>query len=252
MKKVTEYSRRNLEIASDIIARKYKARDKYLLGQPFYLDMLSYIVDVLGVLLPAKAHVLEVSCGTGILAELLLKELQDILLDVSDISEETLTLVKKRTERFVNRISFIKKDNSTYSFSGKYDAICTTNAMRLTFVDYSRLYRNFYNILKKNGTVLIGEAVVPIRKGKVLAKIGGEVNDAKCKPDTYKHWFEFVSKEFDGKIDRKDIEKVCRFYSVKFHTARLKKAGFREVDVIYRKYHHAIIAGMKGRLSFND
>lgn len=252
MKKSVDYSVRNLEIASDLIARKYRVRDEYLLGQPFYLDLLTYVVDVFKVLLPPKAHVLEVSCGTGVLAELLLKELRSIVLDVSDISEETLTLVKKRTQRFGNRITFIKKDNSTCSFSGRYDAVCTNNAMRLTFVDYSRLYRNFYNILKRNGIVLIGEAVVPLRKGKILTKIGEEVNDAGRKPNTYERWAEFASnKGFTDKVDKEDISRVVRFYSPRFHIEKLKGAGFREVEVIYRKYHHAIIAGMKGKLSFN-
>jgi SAM-dependent methyltransferase len=252
MKKDVRYHRKNLEEASDLIARKYKVRDEYLLGQPYYLDLLSYITDVLRLTLPAKARVLEVSCGTGILAELLLKGLPDIVLDASDVSLETLEVVRKRTKRFGDRIHFIKKDNSTCSFTGKYDAICTTNAMRLNFVDYVKLYRNFYNILNKNGIVLIGEAVVPQRKGQTLRKIGDELNEARTKPLSGKGYEELASsKKFEARVDRKAIGSVVRFYSPAFHLKRLRQAGFREAQVIYMKYHHAVIAGMKGKLSFD-
>lgn len=95
MKKDICYHRKNLERASDLIARKYRVRDQYLLGQPYYLDLLNYITDVLRLTLPSKARILEVSCGTGILAEMLLKELPGIVLDASDVSAETLEVVRK-------------------------------------------------------------------------------------------------------------------------------------------------------------
>ncbi len=246
-----EFSRKNLEIASDLIARRYRVRDEYLLGQPYYMDALTYIVDVLEIVLHSRAHVLEVSCGTGILAELLLQRLSNITLDVSDISKETLEVVKRRTERFEDRIRFIQKDNATYSFTGKYDAIVTTNAMRLTFIDYARLYRNLYNTLKRSGIVLISEAVVPKRKQRFLTKIGNYLNDVKTKPGSDKRWQRFASsRAFTERVDKEDILRVVNYYSLSFHVEKLREAGFGEVEVIYRKYHHAIIAGMKGTLSF--
>lgn len=124
--------------------------------------------------------------------------------------------------------------------------------MRLTFLDYVKLYRNFHNVLKKNGIALIGEAVVPLRKDQILKKIGDELNEARTKPLSGKGYEELAScKEFKSRVDKKAIGSVVRFYSPAFHIKRLKQAGFREVEVIYVKYHHAIIAGMKGRLSFN-
>ncbi|MBN2380610.1 class I SAM-dependent methyltransferase [candidate division WOR-3 bacterium] len=252
MKKDIFYQLRNLETASNLIACKYEVRDEYLMGQPYYLDLANYITDVLRLTLPSKARVLDVSCGTGILAELLLKELPGITLDASDVSAETLEVVRKRTKRFGNRIHLVEKDNSTYSFTGKYDAICTTNSMRLTFLDYAKLYSNFHNILKKNGVVLIGEAVVPQRKDQILRKMREELNEVRTEPLSGKGYEELASsKEFESRVDREAIGSVVKFYSPAFHIERLKQAGFREAEIIYMKYHHAIIAGMKGKLTFD-
>lgn len=250
MKKDIEYYKRNMEIASDIVAKHYKIRDNFLMNQASYRDLYDYIVNTCKVLLPPKAHVLEVSCGTGILAEMLLKAMPDISLDVSDISGETLKLVRKKTKRFGNRIRFIKKDNSTYSFKGQYDGIYTTNAMRISFVDYSKLYLNFYKILKKNGLVLIGEG--GILQNSILTKLGDVLNNVVSEEPT-RLWRKFGdSKEFAGKINRDDISKVVEYYPPKVHIARLKKAGFRETRVIYYKYTQVIIAGIKGNLTFRD
>ncbi|MDD5529433.1 MAG: class I SAM-dependent methyltransferase [bacterium] len=253
MKKNIEYYKRNMEIASDLISKQYKIRDNFLLGQPFYLDLLNYIVDIFKVVLPPKSHILEVSCGTGILAEMLLKELDDISIDVTDISKETLKVVREKTERFGDRIRFLKKDNSDCSFSGKYDAIYTTDAMRLSFVDYSKLYLNFYNVLKKNGVILIGEDALPIRRTSKLLMVGDMINDTKTKDNSTKPWREFTSrKEWVEKVNGKDILKVVKYYSAECHIAKLKKAGFNEAKMIYQKYNQLIIAGLKGKLSFRE
>ena len=246
-----DFSRQNLELASDIIARRPDIRDEYLLGQPFYMDAANYLVDVLEIVLPADARILEVSCGTGILAELILRRLPGVRLDVSDVSRETLEVVQRRTKRHAKRIRFIKKDNATYSFTGSYDGIVTSNAMRLTFVDYERLYRNFHRILKRNGIVLIAEADVVRRKKSFLADSGNCLNDVKTKAGSYRRWQAFgSSKPFTARVDTADIRKVVRYYSPSFHTGKLDAAGFEEGAMIYKKYHHVIIAGMKGKLSF--
>lgn len=246
-----DFSRKNLEHASDIIARSPEIRDEFLLGQPFYMDVANYLVDVLEIVLPANARILEVSCGTGILAELILRRLPGVRLDVSDVSRETLGVVRKKTQRHTNRVRFIKKDNATYSFAGSYDGILTSNAMRLTFFDYERLYRNFHRILKPNGIILIAEADVPRRKKGFLSNIGDWLNDVKTKGGSCRRWQTLASsKTFNAEVDRDDIGKVTRYYSPSFHIGKLDAAGFGEAAMIYKKYHHVIIAGMKGQLSF--
>jgi len=251
MSKRDEFSRTNLRLASDLIARRPGIRDEYLLGQPFYMDLMRYIADVLEITLRPRAHVLEVSCGTGILARLLLEQLPDIRLAVSDISPETVELAKRRTARHAGRVRFLVKDNATYSFSGKYDAVVVTNAMRLTFIDYARLYRNFHEVLKSNGIVLIAEAVVSRKAQDFLMHIGDVLNDAKAKPTYEDRWFKFTrSKAFTERVDTKDILRVVKYYPPSFHIRKLKAAGFDDARVIYQKYHTAIIAGLKGRMSF--
>lgn len=251
MPRNTDFSRQNLEVGSDIIAGHPEIRDEFLLGQPFYMDAANYLVDVLEIVLPADAHIIEVSCGTGILAELILRRLPGVRLDVSDVSRETLGVVRKKTKRYKKRIRFIKKDNSTYSFTGSYDGIVTSNAMRLTFIDYKRLYRNFHRILKRNGIALIAESDVLRRKKSFLADIGNFLNDVKTKAGSYHRWKAFgTSKSFTAEVDTADIRKVVRYYSPSFHIGKLDAAGFNEAAVIYKKYHHMIIAGMKGTLSY--
>ena len=251
MPRNADFSRRNLEVASDTIARRPEIRDEFLLGQPFYMDLANYLVDVLEIVLPADAHLLEVSCGTGILAELILCRLPRVRLDVSDVSGATLEVVRKRTKKHGKRIRLTKKDNASYSFRGSYDGVVTSNAMRLTFVDYERLYRNFHGILKRNGIVLIAEADVPRRKKSFLANIGNFLNDINTKPGSYRRWQAFgSSKPFTDEVDTEDIRKVVRYYSPFFHRGKLDAAGFDEAAVIYKKYHHVIIAGMKGKLSY--
>lgn len=251
MSRSAEFSRQNLEVASDLIARRPGIRDEYLLGQPFYLDAANYLVEVLEIVLPSDARILEVSCGTGILADMILRRLPGVRLDVSDVSGKTLEVVRRRTKRYAPRIHFIKKDNATYSFTGRYDAVVTSNAMRLTFVDYARLYRNFHRILKRNGIVLIAEADVPRRKKGFLAGIGNFLNDVKTKPGSYGRWQAFASsKAFTAAVDKDDIRRVVRYYSPSFHVGKLNAAGFEEAAVVYKKYHQVIIAGRKGALSF--
>ncbi len=242
-------TRRNLELASDLIAARHEAWDEHLLGQPFYLDMLDYLVDILEVSILPRARVLEVSCGTGILAEQILRRLPGVRLTVTDISSGMLAVTRNRTARFKQKVRFIRKDNAACSFYGRYDAICTTNAMRLSFVDYARLYRNFYRILGRAGIFLIGEAVVATGTDRLLAEIGDEINEAKTAPGSADRYAEFTcGPGFKARVDKADILKNVRFYSPRFHIRHLRAAGFREAEVIYRKYHHAIIAGIKGRM----
>ncbi|UCG42205.1 MAG: class I SAM-dependent methyltransferase [candidate division WOR-3 bacterium] len=253
MPRSSERSRRNLELASDLIAARHEAWDEHLLGQPFYLDMLDYLVDILELCLPPKARVIEISCGTGILAEQILRRLPGVRLVVTDISAGKLAVTRRRTARFRKRVTFIRKDNAACSFYGRYDAVCTTNAMRLAFVDYARLYRNFYRILDRAGIVLIGEAVFPAGRNRLLARIGDEINEAKTAPGSADRYSELVcSPGFTARVDKADILKKVRFYSPGFHIRHLRAAGFREAEVVYRKYHHSIIAGMKGRMKIRS
>ena len=56
MSKQDEFSRRNLKVASDLIARRSKVRDEYLLGQPFYMDIMRYVADVMDIVLRPRAR----------------------------------------------------------------------------------------------------------------------------------------------------------------------------------------------------
>ena len=73
---------------------------------PHYDDMITTGVELLAVLAPAEAHILDLGGGTGALSSAVLEGLPGVRVTVLDVDTDMLGEARRRLERFADRVAF--------------------------------------------------------------------------------------------------------------------------------------------------
>jgi tRNA (cmo5U34)-methyltransferase len=207
------------------LARRYQTR---------YDEMLA---DLAGrIRPPVGAQILDLGCGSGILAELLLDRFPGVSVTLLDFSSNMLEVAERRLRRFPGRASFFCRTFEEMP-PGPYDAVVSTLALHhLESDDEKRAqYARILDSLAPGGCFWQGEYVV-----------SSSPEDTATNEAAWGDWLR--SQGFSEAEVRQLHERVAtndRPAPLIDHLAWLREVGFTRVDCTWRFIKFAAFGGWK-------
>lgn len=214
-------------------------------GQLRYAE---YVHTQLGKMLqqkPEEIKILELACGSGMLAHLLAKH--GYVIDASDVSSSMITVAKKRNEAFkqevegnVNIPHFFELDMREFSLTKPYDVIlcfCDSINYLLEDSDITSMFASVYANLKENGIFLFDCHSVDR-----LDEFRAGYEEANLLDDLEYQWnIDTVNEQLHQRLEIWDdsyvptlyVEEhhVQRVYQSEFMISALQQAGFTDITI---------------------
>ena len=221
----------NLQEQFNNISKKYDAQRHFLI--PCYNDF--YTIALPLVISQKKAkRVLDIGAGTGLFSQFIYQQRPDLHFTLADISGEMLNVAKERFSGLDN-FEFIELDFSKSAITQKYDLIISSLAIHhLEDAEKEQLYAAVYQSLN-NGGVFINadqaEGRSPWFDSYYKAKWKETINSSGLDKDA-----------IDRAMERVKLDK---FAKLETQLAMLDRAGFQDVDCIYKHNNFVVFAGLK-------
>lgn len=213
------------------VSKKYDSQRQFLI--PCFNDFYSACLPLVKSLTHAKT-VLDIGAGTGLFTQFIYDVNPDLHFTLADLSTEMLDVARERFEDESN-FEFIELDFSRDSLPGKYDLIISGLAIHhLEDTDKARLYKHIYQSLNDGGLFINADQVA----GKNLMF-----------DSLYKYyWRETVSQsglDHEALVQAFERTKLDKLAPLETQLKMLEKAGFNEVDCIYKNMNFAVFGGFK-------
>jgi tRNA (cmo5U34)-methyltransferase len=223
----------------------------------YFVPQREYQLQTIADLIPppdGPAHILELSCGEGLLAEVLLARFPDVTLHGYDLSPAMLAQAQNRVARFGDRFmprQFDLAETAWRTAEPTFHAVVSSLTIHhLDGPDKLRLFLDLYRMLQPGGVLVIADLIAPMRElGTAVAA---------------KAWDEAVrqrSQQFDGsdaaleQFERlqwnlyrypEDPETaIDKPSSLLDQLKWLEQAGFTAVDLHWALAGHVIYSGVK-------
>lgn len=220
-----------VKISFDSIARKYDEQRRNLI--PCYDDFYRITTDLSAVDRPGP-RVLDLGAGTGLTTWHLLQKMPGAAFTLVDFSGEMLAVAKERFTGLCN-VRYVTGDYRDCDLGTGYDVIVSSLSIHhLEDADKVRLYRRLYGLLKAGGVFVNADQV----RGATAA----------IEAEYERQWKEKIADS-----DLSTAEKTAAFERMKMDRPAmlddnlrwLRESGFKDVDVYYKYYTFAIMAGRK-------
>jgi tRNA (cmo5U34)-methyltransferase len=213
------------------VSKKYDSQRHYLI--PCLNDFYSACLPLVKSLTHAK-KVLDIGAGTGLFSQFIYDLNPNLNFTLADLSGQMLDVARERFEG-LNNFEFLELDFSKDALPGKYDIIISALAIHhLEDADKAKLYKNIYLALNDGGLFINADQV----EGKNLLF-----------DSLYKyHWRETVSKsgiDHEALVQAFERTKLDKFAPLETQLIMLEKAGFNEVDCIYKNMNFTVFGGFK-------
>jgi tRNA (cmo5U34)-methyltransferase len=213
------------------VSKKYDSQRKYLI--PCFNDFYSACLPLVKSLTHAK-KVLDIGAGTGLFSQFIYDLNPDLHFTLADLSGEMLDVARKRFDGAAN-FEYMELDFSKAAMPGKFDIIISSLAIHhLEDTDKAKLYKNAYLALNDGGLFINADQVA----GKNLLF-----------DSLYKyHWRETVSHsglDHEALIQAFERTKLDKFAPLETQLEMLEKAGFNDVDCIYKNMNFVVFGGFK-------
>jgi tRNA (cmo5U34)-methyltransferase len=202
--------------------------------------------------LPPPNLVLELCCGEGLLAEMLLEEIPGSTYLGMDGSELMLEKSLQRLSRFGGRVqlkSFDLEERSWRKLECAVQSVVSSLAIHhLDVVGKQQLFRDVYTMLIAGGIFIIADMVEPSNAAgrKVTADAWDEVvRQRSMEPDGSTDALDFFLREGWNTyryLDPDDIDHPSPLFD---QLRWLEQAGFVEIDVHFLHAGHALFSGWK-------
>ncbi len=202
---------------------------------PRYEEMMQALIDALPFRSKDKIKILDLGCGTGNLSQKLLLAYPNARISCVDMAENMLKMAKAKLKGSRN-VLFWQGDVRDLSCREKYD--CIVSSMVLHHVEgreKPRLYRKLRNCLPKGGVFLCVD--IFLSSNRHLQELYMD------------KWKEFMranglpEKKVNNMLRRHQKEDRPVVFTEELEI--LRRAGFKEVDVILKHYNFAVYGGMK-------
>jgi tRNA (cmo5U34)-methyltransferase len=213
------------------VSKKYDSQRRHLIPcfEDFYHTCLPLIKSV-----PNAKRVLDVGAGTGLFSQFVYEQNPHLHFTLADISSPMLSVAKERFKGMDN-FDFIELDLSKDRIPGKYDIVISGLAIHhLEDAQKLQLYINIYNSLNEDGLFINADQV----SGRSI------LFDSLFKYE----WRETVSHsglDHEALIQAFERTKLDRLAPLDVQLKMLEKAGFNEVDCIYKNLSFAVFGGFK-------
>src|SRR3569833_1197259 len=213
------------------ISKKYDSQREYLIPcfREFYTACLPFVKS----LTHAKS-VLDIGAGTGLFSQFIYEANPHLQFTLVDVSSQMLEIARERFGREDN-IEFIELDFSKEPLPGKYDLVISALAIHhLEDIDKAKLYKNVFDVLNDGGLFINADQVA----GKTMLF-----------DSLYKYyWRETVSRsglDHEALVQAFERTKLDKFASLDDQLKWLEKAGFADVDCIYKNLNFVVFGGFK-------
>ncbi|MDB5133703.1 MAG: class SAM-dependent methyltransferase [Mucilaginibacter sp.] len=213
------------------VSKKYDSQREYLI--PCFKDFYTACLPLVKSLTHAK-KVLDIGAGTGLFTQFIYELNPNLHFTLTDLSAQMLDVARKRFDGADN-FEFLECDFSKDALPGKYDIIISGLAIHhLGDAEKAKLYKNIYQALNDGGLFINADQVA----GKNLMF-----------DSLYKYyWRETVSNsglDREALIQAFERTKLDKLAPLETQLKMLEKAGFNEVDCIYKNMNFAVFGGFK-------
>lgn len=217
----------------DIDAHGYDVQIRRFI--PYYDDMLATGVELLGALVPADGHVLDLGGGTGALSAAVLGGLPGVRVTVLDVDREMLGEARRRLSGYGERVAFT--EGSFLDPLPRADAVVASLALHHVHDLQTKtgLYRAVHDALPRGGVLLNLDAAVT--EGTRLNAL------------VFDRWAERMSEH--GITDSQARGHFAawsdedRYFPLEEELGALRDAGFDEVECFWRRGPSAITCGLR-------
>ncbi|MBS1526769.1 MAG: class I SAM-dependent methyltransferase [Bacteroidetes bacterium] len=215
----------------DNVSKKYDSQRRQLI--PCFDDFYKACLPLVKSLTHAK-NVLDIGAGTGLFSQFIYEANPDLRFTLVDVSSQMLDVARERFAGSDN-FEFKELDFSKEPLPGKYDIIISGLAIHhLDHQDKAKLYQNIYKALNDGGLFINADQV----EGKNLLF-----------DSLYKYlWRETVSHsglDHEALVQSFERTKLDKLAPLHTQLHMLEKAGFNEVDCIYKNLNFAVFGGYK-------
>lgn len=213
------------------VSKKYDSQREYLI--PCFNDFYKACLPFVKSLTHAKT-VLDIGAGTGLFSRFVYDLNPELHFTLTDLSGEMLDVARNRFSGAEN-FEFLELDFSKDALPGKYDLIISALAIHhLEDDDKAKLYKNVYLALNDGGLFINADQVA----GKNLLF-----------DSLYKYfWRETVSHsglDREALVQAFERTKLDKLAPLAVQIKMLERAGFNEVDCIYKNMNFAVFGGFK-------
>ena len=213
------------------ISKKYDSQREYLIPcfKEFYTACLPFVKS----LTHAKT-VLDIGAGTGLFSKFIIDSNPHLNFTLIDVSAQMLDIARERFEG-ENNFEFIELDFSKEPLPGKYDLVISALAIHhLEDIDKAKLYKNIFDVLNDGGLFINADQVA----GNTLLF-----------DSLYKYyWRETVTHsglDHEALVQAFERTKLDKFAHLEEQLKWLEKAGFADVDCIYKNMNFVVFGGFK-------
>lgn len=221
----------NIKMEFDNLSSNYDRQRKQIV--PCFQDFYNSSVAIAEVD-TENPNILDVGAGTGLFSSFILRKFPEAKLTLIDFSDKMLEVAKERFKDYGD-IKYIVGDYSKYDFTEKYDIIISALSIHhLTDEQKEEFHKKCYSILRNNGVFINADLVL---------------GNTKYLDSIYKKYWKssieqsgLCKEEILASFERMKLDKEATLYQ---QLTWLRKAGFSDVDYVYKHYNFAVIFGRK-------
>jgi tRNA (cmo5U34)-methyltransferase len=197
--------------------------------------MLATGVELLAALVPPTAHVLDLGAGTGALSAAVLARLPGVRVTLVDVDTAMLDEARQRLAPFAERVRF--REASFLEPLPDADAVVASLALHHVhdLAAKTDLYRSIHDALSPGGVLLNLDAAI--------------TEDARLNALTFDRWAARMADH--GMTDAEARGHFAawaaedRYFPLEEELAALRRAGFAEVDCLWRQSSSAICCALR-------
>ena len=215
----------------DHISKKYDTQREQLIPcfHDFYTAALPLIKGAAG----AKT-VIDLGSGTGLFSKFIYETNPALQFTLTDLSVDMLSVARQRFQGLHN-FSFMEFDFNSDAIPGKYDIVISALAIHhLEDTEKERLYNNIYKALNPGGLFINADQVAgrsPRFDAFYKSQWNNTVLNSGLDQDAIDRAFERI--------------KLDKFAPLAAQLNMLNKAGFTDVDCIYKNLNFVIFGAFK-------
>jgi tRNA (cmo5U34)-methyltransferase len=212
-------------------AHEYTALRRRLV--PRFDAFYGAVIDVLGLLEPAPARVLDIGAGTGLLSAQVVEAFPGVGVELLDASEP---MVREAHERLGNSVAAVHAVDMTAALpDGPYDAVVSALAIHhLEDPDKRALFDHVHERLRPGGVFVNAEQVAS--PSPALADVYEQMWVRDCRA------LGASETELNGAHERMRHDRCA---DVEAQLGWLRQAGFAPVDCVYKSWRFAVMAAFK-------
>ncbi len=223
----------------------------------YFVPQREYQLQTIADLVPSPngpAHILELSCGEGLLAEVLLSRFPNVTLHGYDLSPSMLARAQARLARFGGRFVPRRFDLAATEWRAAeatfHAVVSSLTIHHLDGPGKLRLFQDLFHMLLPGGVLVIADLVAPTRAlgTAVAAKAWDEAVRQRSQQldGSDKAWTHFERLQWNlYRYPEDPKETIDKPSSLLDQLKWLEQAGFTAVDLHWALAGHVIYSGVK-------